>query len=101
MQLLTVLVGDYGATSSSGICIPSLARWFSAAGELVWCTGSYHNSAFVDAPHNGGSGRGSFGEGQALGVQRIVAGIVGEVEARHRGVWGGGFGGVLMDGMVS
>lgn len=101
MQLLTVLVGNYGPAGSSGICIPSLARWPSAAGELVWCTGSYHNSAIVDAPHDGGSGGGSFGEGQALGVQRIVAGVVGEVEAGHRGVWGGGFGGVLMDGVVS
>ena len=64
------------------------------------CTGSYHYSAIVDAPHNGCSGGGSFGKREALGMQRGITGVVGEVEAGHGAVRKDGFAGVSMGGWM-
>lgn len=58
--------------------------------ELVLTSG-YDDAPIEYAPHNGGTGRRSFGQRQAPGMQRSVTGVVGEVEARHF------FGGKLME----
>ena len=52
------------------------------------------DAAIVDTADDCGAGRGSFGEGDTLGVQGEVSVVVAEVEARHSGGCACGIGGV-------
>lgn len=98
----TISAVQYSATSRSSYQQQSVRLWLwylspqSASGlggvpypfgtmELV-LTSRYDDAPIEYAPHNGSTGRRSFGQRQAPGMQRGVTGVVGEVEARH--FWG-------------
>jgi hypothetical protein len=83
VKLLAVLVGDYGTAGSSCICNPSLDISTQYSKCLRSRTGSNHYPSIEGAPYDSSTGRSSFRKRHSLGVQRRIAGIVGEIETRH------------------
>lgn len=85
MKFLAVLVSDDG--TGGGSCIGcDLGRGVSWRLKAIEeGGGAYHDTAIIDTTDDSRTGTGGFGKRHALGVKRLVAVVVGEVEARHDG----------------
>ena len=93
LRIQVYLVCYYFAAGCSGICcnlviVVSLGSHFQ--GKNIECSFlmetrpiTYHDAIIIRAANNGCTGAGCFGERYALGVENMVAVVVGKVKTRH------------------
>lgn len=83
MKFFTVLVGDDRTGCCAGVCC-DLCRSVSMKIMVVILAKETYNYAFVVyATNNGGTGRCGFGKRNSACMQRRIAVVVAEIEARH------------------